>query len=251
MVVKRKHSESELSVSSLSACSFNNSPLRTDPGAFQFDMMKSSLHSSPLKSSGHLHSRTMKRFRDSRPSQREVHGKPGPFVPAEVPRTNNSSNAERTLNMLYNAQKHQSHDDVHMQTTPMQLQSATAPQPHYQQQQAQVSLHNFWNLPNANSASATLSATPTSIATPSIDEPTDCEDCGQALHDPMDGDSMDVDEATDSGCGDCGKHVCSHCSITNLGEQRRCLGCAGKKSWVGGIGWTPNVGAGGISQFLS
>ncbi|KAK7914380.1 ORF21 [Apiospora marii] len=232
MVVKRKHSESELSVSPLSTCSFNNSPLRADSGAFQFDMMKSSLHFSPQKSSSHLHSRTMKRFRDSRPSQREVH--------------------ERTLNMLYNAQKHQPHDDVHMQTMPMQIQSATAQQPHHHhQQQAQVSLHNFWNLPNTNSASATFNATPASIASPSIDEPTDCEDCGQALHDTMDGDTMDVDDATDWGCGDCGKHVCSHCSITNLGEQRRCLGCAGKKSWVGGIGWTPNAGAGGISQFLS
>ncbi|KAK8043673.1 hypothetical protein PG993_006103 [Apiospora rasikravindrae] len=231
VVIKRKRSESELSVSPSSACSFNNSPMRHDTGAFQFDLMKSSLHLSPHKGSGYLHSRTMKRFRDSRPSQHEVH--------------------ERTLNMLYNAQKQQPHDDVHMQTTPMQTQPTAVQHPHHQQQ-AQASLHNFWNLPNANTAPVIFNNDiATSIATPSIDEPTDCEDCGQALHDEMDGDAMETDGATDSGCGACGKHVCSHCSITNLGEQRRCLGCAGKNAWDGGMGWTPNPGAGGISQFFS
>ncbi|KAK8061451.1 hypothetical protein PG994_007817 [Apiospora phragmitis] len=184
-IIKRKRSDSELSVSSSSAGSFNNSPLRPDSGASQFDMhMKSPLHFSHRAVPGYLHSRTMKRFRDSRPSQHEVH--------------------ERTLNMLYNAQKHQSHDDVHMQTTPMQIQPAAAQHPHHQQQ-AQASLHSFWNLPNANNAPATFNNDMAmSIATPSIDEPTDCEDCGQALHDTLDGDSMDVDSATDSDCGACG-----------------------------------------------
>lgn len=54
---------------------------------------------------------------------------------------------------------------------------------------------------------------------------------------------MDVDEGGDvgfqttttTGCGACGKHVCSHCSITKLGERRRCLRCAGN-STGGGAG---------------
>ena len=62
---------------------------------------------------------------------------------------------------------------------------------------------------------------------------------------------MDVDGFgfgnEDSCCGACGKTVCFSCSITNLGENKRCLACAGGKSsgssnngrvWVGGIGWT-------------
>jgi len=155
--------------------------------------------------------------------------------------------------MLYNAQKHQPHDnDHHMQTEPMQVQSAVVQQPEHHQQ-AQPSLHSFWKLPNANITSPLFDTLPTSVATPSIDVPTDCEDCGQALHDAMDGDAMDVDDNADVGCGSCGKHVCSHCSITNMGEQRRCLGCAGKKTWVGGIGWTPPTlsVAGGITQFFN
>ncbi|KAK7984141.1 ORF21 [Apiospora arundinis] len=233
VVIKRKRSESELSCTSSSACSYNNSPQRPGTGAFQFDMhMKSSLHFSHHATSGNLHSRTMKRFRDSRPSQNEVH--------------------QRTLNMLYNAQKNQPHDGDQMQTEPMQIQPAVAQHPEHHQQQAQPSLHSFWKLPNPNGTSTSFNTLPTSIATPSIDVPTDCEDCGQALHDVMDGDAMKVDDAADSGCGSCGKHVCSHCSITNMGEQRRCLGCAGKKTWVGGIGWTPNLSAaGGITQFFS
>lgn len=154
--------------------------------------------------------------------------------------------------MLYNAQKHQSHDDEHTQTAePMQVQPAIAQQPEHHQQ-AQPSLHNFWNLPNANMTSSSFNALPASLATPSIDVPMDCEDCGQALHDAMDGDAMDIDDAAGSGCGGCGKYVCSHCSITNMGEQRRCLGCAGKKTWVGGIGWTPSLGTTGrVARFFS
>lgn len=62
-----------------------------------------------------------------------------------------------------------------------------------------------------------------------MDTPTECEDCGQDLGGDDDA-MMDVDNMSGSegtSCGACGKHVCSHCCITNLGEQRRCLGCAG------------------------
>jgi len=49
---------------------------------------------------------------------------------------------------------------------------------------------------------------------------------------------MDVDSygATTEGhsCGACGKAVCFSCSVSNLGEQRRCLACAGRKGLVQG-----------------
>jgi hypothetical protein len=77
-----------------------------------------------------------------------------------------------------------------------------------------------------------------------LDAPSHCEDCGHPLRaaetaggcggsdDAMDTD-MDLDldgyggAGPETGCGACGKHVCSHCSVSHLGERRRCLLCAG------------------------
>ncbi|KAI1378808.1 hypothetical protein F4677DRAFT_412059 [Hypoxylon crocopeplum] len=215
MVLKRKRSESELSFSSASTF---NSPPRPD----QFTMMDmDACNTSPFhrtsrgSTPGHLHSRTMKRFRNSRPSDEEVH--------------------QRTLNMLYTAQRQHI---AHQHSQPDSL-NATHTHPHppttTPSQGAQASLHSFWKLPTA--------APPSAAALPSIDHDraANCEDCGQTLREGAgDEDSMDVDGfggEAQTGCGACGKHVCSHCSITNLGEQRRCLICAGKKVWIGGLGW--------------
>ena len=58
-----------------------------------------------------------------------------------------------------------------------------------------------------------------------------CEDCGAGL---CDDNMMDVDgfgsgdAAAARGCGACGKVVCFSCSVSNLGERRRCLMCAGR-----------------------
>ncbi len=152
---------------------------------------------------------------------------------------------ERTLSMLYTAQKQHIAHHNHLQLC--QLGNLTIqPQPEAQPQApmtpsqgAQASLHNFWKLPSSTASS-------NNPALPSVDHlvydgPTNCEDCGQALREGAgDDDSMDMDgfgaEAPTS-CTACGKHVCSHCSITNLAQQRRCLICAGKKVWVGGLGW--------------
>ncbi|KAI2471326.1 hypothetical protein F4781DRAFT_387288 [Annulohypoxylon bovei var. microspora] len=216
MVLKRKRSESELSFSSSSAFS---SPPRPD----QFSAMD--IDTSPIRMSrgstpAHLHSRTMKRFRDSRPSDEEIH--------------------QRTLNMLYTAQKqqiaHQNHQHSQLNTFATQIQPQT---PSTHSQTAQASLHSFWKLP---SSAAPQTAPTLALADHSMYEgPSNCEDCGQTLREGAgDEESMDVDSfgaGTDTGCGSCGKHVCSHCSITNLGEQRQCLICAGKKVWVGGLGW--------------
>lgn len=76
-IMKRKRSESELSFSSSSTGSAFNSPTRT--GAAAFGLSNDCELTSPLRrlmaAPSHLPSRTMKRFRDDRPSQDEIHRK--------------------------------------------------------------------------------------------------------------------------------------------------------------------------------
>lgn len=144
-------------------------------------------------------------------------------------------------------------------------------QPQQQQQHApaahQASLHNFWKLPPQSlSAAASAATAPSPPVDASMYAPTDCEDCGRGLsrnnneddnnnngghnEDASMMDDVDVDmEIGMSGggswleaarCAGCAKLVCSHCSITNMGERRRCLGCAdnhgARKGWAGDLG---------------
>lgn len=252
-IMKRKRSESELSFSSSSTGSAFNSPTRT--GAAAFGLSNDCELTSPLRrlmaAPSHLPSRTMKRFRDDRPSQDEIH--------------------QRTLHMLFEAAQRpethapadntspSSHEHQHQYHQPRNSHAAPDAKPAAHQ----VSLHSFWNLPNAQSLSAAASAAmPSPPVDASIYAPSDCEDCGRVLRgDDVDADDdvmMDVDGAEDRGsfgagggdtqtsCAGCGKHVCSHCSITNMGDRRRCLGCADtgatRKGWVGG--------GGGLQQWL-
>ncbi|KAI1638761.1 hypothetical protein F4809DRAFT_598869 [Biscogniauxia mediterranea] len=222
MLLKRKRSESELSFSSSSGLG--------SPSKHDITMDMGGLR---IVTPAHLPSRTMKRFRDSRPSDEEVH--------------------QRTLNMLFTAQKQQQQHHHHQPTSAftMSCPQPAAPftreaSPAAPSQGAQASLHKFWNLPNPSPLSNASPASPP--VDRSIYAPTNCEDCGQGLggvdggadDNAMDVDSFDV--GVDTACSGCGKHVCSHCSITNLGEQRRCLICAGRKVWVGGLGWTTSAG---------
>lgn len=170
-------------------------------------------------------------------------------------RTNSFSyraNIDRTINLLFSAQKHHVHSpqQEQQQQQPV-LAQPTAPQQSHAQQGSQASLHSFWRLPSSGAASTSS----IDLSSPPIDRsvyaPADCEDCGQTIRGAPDGDSMDMDMdmdgfgvGTETSCGSCGKHVCSHCSITNLGEQRRCLMCAGSKAWTGGLGWTTGVRTG-------
>ena len=71
MVLKRKRSESELSFSSTFS-----SPPRPGSSAFDFSAMETEswgFLTSRSSTPSHLPSRTMKRFRDNRPSEAEVH----------------------------------------------------------------------------------------------------------------------------------------------------------------------------------
>ncbi|KAI0126626.1 hypothetical protein BJ170DRAFT_413577 [Xylariales sp. AK1849] len=226
MYLKRKRSESEFSISSSSCASsvFSSPPRPTDHTAMTFDLTSPSpsrpLSSRSTTTSSHLPSRTMKRFRDSRPSDAEVHRK--------------------TLDMLFSAAQ-----EARPQQQPPVFSHPSLPT--QQHHAAQTSLHTFWNLPS----SPNPSSLPPSTSAPPIDTPITCEDCGQGLRGGAADDAMDIDTSVDvdvddssssaaASCGACGKHVCSHCSITNLGEQRQCLICAGRKVWVGGLGWTTN-----------
>ncbi|KAK0648848.1 hypothetical protein B0T16DRAFT_427825 [Cercophora newfieldiana] len=208
MVIKRKRSESELSFNSCFS-----SPPRPGSSAFDFGAMGSSnwsaLSSRPTTPS-HLHSRTFKRFRDNRPTEAEVH--------------------QRTLNLLFSAQ-HQppnpceaEHEVDTVMTTP------TLPEAHGRRGVQQRSLHSFWRLPvTAPSSAHVLPSPPIVIESAAMN----CEDCATGLGDDNDT-TMDIDGLGSEGhsCGACGKMVCFSCSISNLGESRRCLGCAQRSELV-------------------
>ncbi|KAI9899302.1 hypothetical protein N3K66_005763 [Trichothecium roseum] len=209
MILKRKRSGSELSTSASS----------TPPRGGGNNQITMSMDMSPPSSL--LNSRTMKRFRNGRPSDDEVH--------------------QRTLNLLYSAQhgggaalQHQSGAAAALQQfpqcQPQQQPSVQQQQQQQQQQQENQGLHRFWNI---NSAPPVQGSAMTQA--PTFERPAACEDCGAGLDDGMD---VDGGAGDDTACGACGKHICYSCSVSNLGEQKRCLHCAGRRVWVGGIGWT-------------
>lgn len=265
MFLKRKRSESDMSFNS--SLPSPSAGMSNDHG-FDLSAIASVINSQksfstiPLPTPSHLHSRTMKRYRNNRPSEEEVH--------------------QRTLSLLYAAQQQQQHQqhqaaspafDPHpQQREPSTINTVGSSGTLQKQQQAgrgqQRSLHSFWNLPAAQSttssshvSAATLSDTPGNIL---LDTPTSCEDCGAGPSGNSGGsggnrhakrrgegrdhdvDMMDVSTQDSSGreqgnyeydsslsqCEACGKMVCFSCSISNLGEHRRCLACAERRVWV-------------------
>ncbi|RYC55675.1 hypothetical protein CHU98_g10535 [Xylaria longipes] len=241
MQLKRKRSESELSTSTTSTF---NSPPRFDsfsPQSTDVSMdadnfaFAANFPVSPLSRFGNMTihfprvpGRTMKRCRDNRPSEDEVH--------------------QRTLNMLYAAQRQQNPPQANdTRTIHQQHHVPVAAQPEPLSSSHQTDLHSFWNLPSRPSALPPACLPPTTTETP-----TECEDCGQSFGGDGDG-TMDVDDGSGvegTSCGACGKHVCSHCSITNIGEQRRCLGCAGTTTRAGGGTRAANPWARSMSSWL-
>ncbi|KAK1672324.1 hypothetical protein BDP55DRAFT_558710 [Colletotrichum godetiae] len=212
MSLKRKRSASEL-------VALFPSPARSESSieSFKSPISPSFVYPRAHATPSHLSSRTMKRFRDNRPSEDQIH--------------------QRTLNMLYSAQQHNQYAaDTDHETT----QSETPPAP--AARNTQKSLHSFWNIKSAEPSS--------SASAPSVDQAvlysTSCDDCGAGLG-ASDGaaDGMDIDDgynysyAVDHSCGACGRQICSHCSVTNLGEQRRCLRCVGSTAVAArnGSGW--------------
>jgi hypothetical protein len=142
---------------------------------------------------------------------------------------------EHTLSILYSAQKNQqlSHTPLQIPPAPPATNNATQ----------QTSLHSFWSLPSRTSSCASSDSGASSPSVATICQVANCEDCETALV-SADSDAMDIDmdldmqgSALDYACSKCGKMVCHGCAISNLGADRQCLMCAGKRTWVGGIGW--------------
>lgn len=137
--------------------------------------------------------------------------------------------------MIYSAQKGQSmhHIPTRIPYTPPAIDHVTQ----------QTSLHSFWSLPSRMSSCTSSDVGASSQYLNIMFQAANCEDCGTALV-SEDGDIMDIDmdieaqgSALDYACSKCQKIVCHRCAISNLGANRRCLICAGKRTWVGGIGW--------------
>ncbi|KAK3690307.1 hypothetical protein B0T22DRAFT_380728 [Podospora appendiculata] len=214
MLNKRKRSDSELS-------SFSAS------GSANFMDIDGRSPFSPPRASAHVSSRTMKRFRNNRPSESQVH--------------------QHTLSLLFSAQPNTT---AQIQSQPAPPVAAVPPQPHNQLPQ-QRSLHSFWNIPVSASSSTTPSPAPTPLGAPLQRRSTSCEDCGAGLCGEMGDDAMmDIDgygfaaagaAEDEHSCRACGKAVCFSCSVSNLGENRRCLACAQPRGPVT-AGWTRGVG---------
>ncbi|KAK4108360.1 hypothetical protein N656DRAFT_792657 [Canariomyces notabilis] len=234
MVTKRKRSDSEISFAS----SAFSSPSRTDGNSFNFNAMSAmdtarrGFFSPRLSTPSHLPSRTMKRFRDNRPSETEVY--------------------QHTLGLLYSAQQHQQ-QPPHTPPRAVNNTASSFIQPHTHAasqhngaRSQQRSLHSFWNLPRPPATSSAASSPASSVTSlaggRSTSVSTRCEDCdarldGGNLDDEGDFVAMDIDgyglgtadvDIYGHVCGACGKSVCGSCSVSNLGEHRRCLACAGR-----------------------
>ncbi|KAH8588675.1 hypothetical protein B0O99DRAFT_355245 [Bisporella sp. PMI_857] len=223
MVLKRKRSDSEISTTS---SLFNSSPLSSG------NMMSMDFHTSQqIPTPSLFSSRTRKRYRDNRPTESDIH--------------------QHTLSLLFSAQQ-----STQSQSQPLHLFRQQAPVSSLptlaESKPQQASLHSFWAIPNARQLSpastystSSFSSTPTGSDNmmTQILETSNCEDCDASLNaeeDSMDVDMIDIDVSANGGnhaCSSCGKQVCRNCAVSNLGAERKCLGCAGRRKWVGGVGW--------------
>jgi len=201
MTMKRKRSDSEISFSSILSSPQSNE--------MDLDMGVSPTRYQPFREQlpSHLSGRTRKRFRDNRPSEEIIH--------------------QNTLSLLFAAQNQPQIESLPNPTI------TTIPRP--AESSHQSSLHSFWSFPSHNS-SASSSPSPPSFNAPIQ---TNCEDCDSNVY-ASDENSMDVDmvlcdTSVDFGCSTCRKVVCNRCSISNLGADRQCLICAGKRKPGNGL----------------
>ncbi|KXX74573.1 Protein MEMO1 [Madurella mycetomatis] len=222
MLLKRKRSDSELS----SGSSTFSSLLRPDSDSFSFDAIlamdtsRRGFFSPRLPAPSHLPSRTMKRFRNNRPSDAEVH--------------------QHTLDLLYSARHH--HPQQPQLPPTVNLATPSQPQANVQPQRCsgsgqQRSLHAFWDLPRSSTASTSNASSVASSPDPSssvvvgrrMPSSTTCEDCGAGLRGSGDDDDVmmdivvgDVDggysgfgssDGDDHTCGACGRRPQRPCEV--------------------------------------
>jgi len=231
MVLKRKRSDSEISTTS---SLLNTSPL-SSANTMSIDLQSPyQIHTPSLFSS-----RTRKRHRDNRPDEFQVHRK---FAEAQTILQQVNNRTEHTLSLLFSAQNSRQSE---IPTPPLFHQQQQAPVTSLPNsnlssiKSQQSSLHSFWTLPSARQSSPSSNASSSGAPTPTIEmaspfQASNCEDCDVSLNsrdDSMDIDMMDIDISANGGnhsCSRCGKQVCSRCAVSNLGMERKCLGCAGK-----------------------
>ncbi|KAG6193539.1 hypothetical protein E4U27_006636 [Claviceps purpurea] len=223
MHLKRKRSSPELCSSPSSSSSGFSSPPGSGGTVDRFSRAVGKMPATGLLSPG----RTFKRHRNNRPSEEQVY--------------------QHTLELLYSAQLPSSslgtqyippgisshEDEIFMPT-----QQSTAQQ--QQQQQQQQSLHHFWSIPSAPVSSPSVASSPGFCPQSTMPvPPCSCEDCGAGpssnCGDP--GVYLDTMATGISACGACGKHICFSCSVSNLGEEVRCLRCAGRRMTGRAWGW--------------
>ena len=146
-----------------------------------------------------------------------------------------SSSIERTLGLLFLAQKQHA-------TSPLAtMQEDPEPTPVIAEpavpEAGQRSLHSFWSIPSA--APSSTSSTP-SVERSVYIMPTSCDECGSGFSTDNGDDAMEVDGSCGTGnyaCGGCTRQICSNCSVSRIGEQRRCVNCTWSNAWEGAMGW--------------
>ncbi|CAG8949353.1 hypothetical protein HYFRA_00004979 [Hymenoscyphus fraxineus] len=219
MILKRKRSDSEISCGS----SLLSSP--SNPNSMAIDNFQ--LSPNRVATSSLFPSRTRKRHRDNRPSETEVH--------------------QHTLSLLFSAQ--QTPQSTFQQSTSHFNLPAVESLPSTNQPAQRSNLHSFWAIPGGprqespgSNFSSSTNTPMTSSANNMFFLSSNCEDCEASLSaedslDAMDVDMMDSGNGEDFACTSCRKMVCHGCAVSNLGAERKCLMCAGKKQWVGGLGW--------------
>ncbi|MCJ1365023.1 hypothetical protein MMC16_004142 [Acarospora aff. strigata] len=163
----------------------------------------------------HLHSRTRKRFRDSRPEESVLY--------------------KNTFEKLFAAQQQQrcsiSHSvPITTPSLPRSLPSSISPSPSTSTHRStpQPSLNAFWPLPRRPYTSRAFNA-PASATT----DVRNCEDCDAALApaDALDVEMGGTDAESEYACRGCGREVCGMCAV--VGDGRVCLECAtsGRGAW--------------------
>ncbi|KAF2235296.1 hypothetical protein EV356DRAFT_122603 [Viridothelium virens] len=208
MTIKRKRSFSDFSPESNASTSSerHGSPSPTSPygiekallaldGSYDADPWPTSRNVDAWQMSG----RTMKRYRDNRPSEKIIH--------------------ENTMHKLYDAQKR----DPQPFSLPA-IEPAVAENPILSAPQKST-LHAFWRLPAPSRHSPAWPIDQSQSVVLAHD--TRCEDCDCSLR-PTDMMDVDVDgQDVGHACHACQRKVCDRCAVTT--EERLCLECAGHK----------------------
>lgn len=186
--------------------------------------------------------RTRKRFRDNRPDEDSIHGKPNPqslCAPAATlqPTITNHTMTASTLNKLFAAQRDHPHATPTPTPTPTLTPIDSLAQPcrpvlfHPQKS----TLHAFWKqLPAPPVRPHIFPLQPRHPPHTLLPRP-QCDDCDAVLHSEsghldssmdmaVDVDMGDAAETSAFACHACGKRVCGTCAV--VATRRFCLGCA-------------------------